>query len=310
MIAVYVLGGLILALALFDRFFPVRAANAALRMERWRAGLAVRSANIAGFAMPYLEGGDGAPLVLVHGFGGDKDNFVRVSAFLRRRYRIVIPDLPGFGDASRDPKASYRIADQVERLDRFIAALGLGRVHLGGNSMGGAIVAEYAGRHPDKVASLWLLDAAGTAAAHDTPLVRDYLATGRFPLLLKSEGDFSGLMRATMSRRPFFPSSLKRILGRRAVADYELHARILGEVASDSPALEAQFSRIETPALIVWGGEDRILDRRGAAALQALLPHGRLVVMPGIGHLPMLEAPRRAAKDYLAFRRSLDRASA
>ena len=65
-----------------------------------RARLVLKRLTIAGLDMPYLEGGRGEALVLVHGFGGDKDNFTRLAGFLTCKYRVIIPDLPGFGDVA------------------------------------------------------------------------------------------------------------------------------------------------------------------------------------------------------------------
>src|SRR5262249_61814458 len=80
----------------------------------------------------YLEGGSGEPLILVHGFGATKDNFTRVAAYLTPHYRVLIPDLPGFGDSSKSETASYSITQQVQWLHAFATALGVGGVHLGG----------------------------------------------------------------------------------------------------------------------------------------------------------------------------------
>lgn len=281
----------------FERLAPARAARLALALERRRCRLSLRSAAIPGALMPYLEGGSGAPVVLLHGFAADKDNFTRAAGHLTGAYRVVIPDLPGFGDASRDPQASYGIDDQVANLKAFLDALGLSRVHLGGNSMGGFIAARFAQRHPGMVASLWLLDAAGTEAAYDNALLRRYRDTGEMPLLLRSPAQFDHLLRATMARRVFIPWSIRHELARRGAADFALHTRIMREVHA-SPLLAGS---IGAPALVVWGENDQILSPAGAAALQAILPDSRMIVMPGIGHLPMVEAPRAAARAYRTF---------
>lgn len=294
----------ILLLLLLDRCVPATAARWGLGLERRRSGLRCKTATLPGFTMPYLEGGAGEPLLLIHGFAGDKDNFTRMARFLTPHYRVICPDLPGFGDASREPQASYSMVAQAERIVALMDALGLQRVHLGGNSMGGFIATQLAGLHPERVASLWLLDAAGTAAAHDTDIFTHYLATGDMPLLVRTEADFARLMRATTHKTPFLPYSVKITLARRAMADLALHRGILQQLAG-APLLEAQFSTLATPALIVWGAEDRILNPAGAQALQVLLPDSAVVLMPHIGHLPMLEAPRRTAQDYLHYRRNL-----
>jgi len=176
--------------------------------------------------------------------------------------------------------------------------------------MGGFIAAEFAARHPHRIASLWLLDPAGTAAAQDTPMVRQYLAGGEFPLLLRSTAGIGPLLKAIASRPPLLPPSVKTVLARRAVADRALHARILDDVAHRSPTLEQRLPLITAPTLIVWGAEDKVLSPRGAAVLHERLPHSRVVLMPGIGHVPMMEAPKATAADYLRFRDHLRLAAA
>jgi pimeloyl-ACP methyl ester carboxylesterase len=289
-----------LALAALDRFAPEPAARLALAFERKRAGLTVRQCAVDGWNLPYLEGGYGEVLILIHGFGGDKDNFTRVAGHLTPRYRVIVPDLPGFGDATRMDNASYSIADQVERLHAMFAALGLKQFHLGGNSMGGFIATEYAARFPAQVRSLWLLDAAGTEASAQTPVIDHYLASGEIPLLMKTTDGIDQMFKATMEKSPFLPRSLKQHLALRAVADFPLHTKIMQQVAASTP-LEQCYQAIATPALITWGSADKILSPAGAAAFAAILPNSRTIIMKGFGHLPMVEAPRRTARDFMQF---------
>jgi pimeloyl-ACP methyl ester carboxylesterase len=297
MFFLYALGGAVLALAAADRLLPGPVARASLALERKRYGLTLRRASL-----PYLDSGAGKEvLLLVHGFAGDKDNFTRIARLLAPHYRVIIPDLPGFGDARRDPSARHNMAAQVEHLRAFMAELGVRRFYMGGNSMGGFIAAEYAARYPEQVASLWLLAPAGTDEAHRSQAFQQYLAGGGMPLLVREPRDFDTMMAACMARPPFFPYSLKHELARRAVADYELHCAIMRELV-DSPKLRGP---IQTPALIVWGTEDRILSAKGAAATKALMPNARVVMIEGIGHLPMLEATRNTTRDFLEFQRSL-----
>ncbi len=299
-LAVLAATGAVAALVL-EYAAPAVAARGWLTLERARARLRVRRAAIPGSAIPYLDGGRGEPLVLVHGFGGDKDNFTRIARFLTPHFHVVAPDLPGFGDAGRDPDTDYGIGAQVGRLRAFLEALGLGRAHLGGNSMGGYIAAQYAATYPNDVRSLWLLDAAGTAAAGDTELFREYAATGEFVLLVRTEADFAALLGAAMHCAPWAPPSLLRVLARRAVVDSALHRRIFRDISLGSPSLEPLLPSIAAPCLIVWGREDRILNPAAAAIMQALIPRSAVVVMEDTGHLPMIERPRATARDFLRF---------
>ena len=110
----------------------------------------------------YLHGGQGPVLIAVHGFGGDADNWLRISPALTRQFRVIVPDLPGFGQSSgqsterstgNEPLA-FDIESQVERLHAFVQALGVSPVVLVGNSMGGWISAAYAARYPGEIKGL------------------------------------------------------------------------------------------------------------------------------------------------------------
>jgi triacylglycerol lipase len=298
------LGAALAALVLFAYLFPERATAFGMGLERRVGGLTARSLHVDGVDMPYLEGGQGKVLLLIHGFGGDKDNFTRIARFLTPHYRVIIPDLPGFGEATRDPKASYAIADQVARVHSFLTKLGIARLHMGGNSMGGYIATQFAVPYGHMVESLWLLDPAGTRASFDNAMFTRYEQTGANPLLVKRVEDFDETIRATTHKAPF----VRTTLARRAVGDFELHTRIMRQL-QDGPMLEETYQPIGTPALIVWGKEDEILSVKGAAAFKAFIPNSEVILMNGIGHLPMLEAPKVTAQDYLKFRAQLPRLS-
>lgn len=301
MMLLYVFSAALLLLALFGRLAPAQAARLGLALERKRCGLVAKHASL-----PYLEGGSGSEvLVLVHGFGGDKDAFTRIAAYLVPHYRVIIPDLPGFGDARRDPGAAHDMAAQVAHLRQFLTQLNVQRCHLGGSSMGGFVASEYAARHPEQVASLWLLAPTGTDASLDVPYFHEYDRSGDMPLLVRTVADYQALLDACMARPPFIPYCLKRQLALRAVADYALHVKIMRDLTA-SPRLAGP---IRAPALIVWGKQDRMLNPKAAAVMHALMPNSQVVLMDGIGHLPMIEAPRVAARDFLAFQRGLAQAA-
>lgn len=294
------------ALVAFDLLAPGTSARALIGLERARAGLTAKRIRVDDFDVAYLEGGAGAPLVLIHGFGADKDNFTRVAAYLTPHHRVLVPDLPGFGDSSRRDGTTYAIAAQAERVRAFARAVGLGRVHLGGNSMGGFIATEYALAHPDEVASLWLLAPAGTRVGFDSELTRHLAASGENRLVARNAVEFAQTMEFVMARPPFVPYSVRRLMGERAAADYPFHLRIFDEVGPSRPTLDERLRGLATPALVVWGTADRALNPQAAAVYAAAMPNARTVSMDGIGHLPMLEAPAETAAAYLAFRAALD----
>lgn len=304
MLFVYIILAALAIVFLAARFAPEAMTAYGLMLERRISGLSTRTVHVDGFDMPYLEGGKGEVLLLIHGFGGDKDNFTRIARFLTPHYRVIIPDLPGFGEATRIDKASYMMADQVARIHTFITKLGIARLHMGGNSMGGFISAQFAAPYGHMVDSLWLLDPGGTLASHTSAMFLNYEKTGDNPLLVKRVEDFDKTVAATTHKAPFLPRFARTALGRRAVADFELHTRIMRDLAA-SPLLENTFQPMPTPALIVWGKEDQILNPAGAESFRLLFPNSKVILMEGIGHLPMAEVPQQTAHDYLAWRASL-----
>jgi pimeloyl-ACP methyl ester carboxylesterase len=283
--------------------------DSAYSLERSRAGLQRKEISLAdGTRIVYLDGGAGAPLVLVHGFGADKDNFTRVARLLTPHYRVIAPDLVGFGESAHRTDVDYRYAAQAERLRAFVQALGLSRIDLGGNSMGGAIAMSYAAQHPQEVASLWLIDCAGIAEAPPSELAKIVTTTGENPLMITKESDFPAFLKFVMSDPPYIPGSVMDVLARERIANQALERLVFRQIATDS--VSASIKGLATPTLIVWGDEDRALSVGTVPVLQALLPNAQAIVMPHIGHAPMIERPRQSAEDYLRFRAGLPSAAA
>jgi abhydrolase domain-containing protein 6 len=115
--------------------FPAATFALLTNLERNAAGLQPQRISIEGLQIEYLEGGKGEPLVLLHGFGGDKDNWTRFGKHVTPHFKVIAPDLPGFGESSADPDLNYTISAQVDRVKAFVQALGIPAFHLGGNSM-------------------------------------------------------------------------------------------------------------------------------------------------------------------------------
>jgi pimeloyl-ACP methyl ester carboxylesterase len=275
--------------------------DTAYSLERSRAGLARKEIALAdGTHIVYLEGGSGAPLVLVHGFGADKDNFTRVARYLTPHYRVIVPDLVGFGESSHRADLDYHYAAQASRVHDFTQALGLARFDLGGNSMGGGIAMSLAAQHPQEVASLWLIDCAGIAAAPPSELAHIVTTTDANPLIITKESDFPAFLKFVMSDPPYIPGSVMDVMARERMANQPLERQVFQQIARDS--VDASIRGLQTPALIVWGDEDRALSVGTVPVLKSLLPNAQAVVMAHVGHAPMIERPQQTADDYLRFR--------
>lgn len=285
---------------------PAGFVQLAVAVERWVGRLHHREIDISGFHLHYLDSdGPGETLLLVHGFGGDKDNWTRIARHLSGRYRVVAPDLPGYGESDSPMDARYGIADEVERLHAFVGALGLTRIHLGGNSMGGNIAAVYAARYPNEVGSLWLIANSGLSTAPVSELRKSIAETGQNRLIPSTPEQFREMLGFVMSRPPPVPDPVIDVLAARAIKAHDLRQKQFEDLMTEASALEPLIAGLPIPTHILWGEQDRALHVGGADVLLALLPQASKTVMPGIGHVPMLEAPEAAALDYIAFRQTL-----
>lgn len=297
-VAVFVVGIAVLYLA------PEKVTTAAVGFERGLAGLERKEIDLPdGSHYVYLEGGKGEPLMLLHGFGANKDNFIRVARFLTPHYHVIVPDHIGFGESGRPAEADYRTAAQAQRLRALAQALGIDTLHLGGSSMGGHISMMYASLYPNEVKSLWLLDPGGIWSAPRSELRTIIAETKENPLLAKDEEAFARTFDFVMSDPPFIPRPMLNVMAQERIRNYRLEQRIFEDLNTDSA--EKYVTGLVTPTLIVWGDEDRAIHVATAEILHGMLPNSRVMIMPGIGHLPMLERPRQSAEDYLQFRARL-----
>jgi pimeloyl-ACP methyl ester carboxylesterase len=286
---------------------PEKATKLAINMERERSGLTRKEINLPGdLHYVYLEGGKGEPLMLLHGFGADKDNFTRVARFLTPHYRVIIPDHVGFGESSHPQDADYSAGVQAARIRTFAKALGITKLQLGGNSMGGHISMMYASLYPDEVKSLWLLDPGGIWSAPPSELREVISTTGENPLMARNEDEFAKIFAFVMADPPFIPRPMLNVMAKERIRNYELEKRILKDIVNDSA--EKYVTGLKTPTLIVFGDKDRVINPATAEVLHKLMPRSEVIIMKGIGHLPMIEQPQKSAEDYLKFRATLDQA--
>ncbi len=292
--------GLLIALAGLYYASPAWLARAGIDAERLAAGLHENAITVNGTRFAFLEGGDGPVIVLVHGFGGDKDNFLRFARRLTHDYRVVIPDLPGFGESTRDMKAAYDIVSQAGRLDVFIKSMGISSFHLGGHSMGGAIAGEYAAQHPDRVESLLLVAPAGVLSAPASELMKMF-DRGENPFIVNNAADFRRLMDLNFVHQPFFPRPVRIYYQQKFVSSRDFLKKAVGDLTSHRYSLEERIGRYPGPVLVIWGKEDRILNPGGAEILKSHHPGLKVELIEQCGHLPIMEYPEKSAMVYRRF---------
>lgn len=295
---------LILAAAAATLYFSPTALLATVQfVEQQMAGFSSRQVQVGDFNIHYYEGGpqDAPTVLLIHGFGADKDNWLQFSRDLTRNYHVIALDLPGFGDSSKNPDADYALNAQTERLAAFVKQLGLSQLNLVGNSMGGEIAALYAARYPQQVRSLALFANAGITSPKPSEL-QQILARGEpNPLLVSNAADFSRLMAFVFVTPPPMPESLKQHFAERSIANHDLNQKIFNQLIGNPVQLEAELSNIQAPTLLLWGDQDRLLDVSSIEVMKPLLKQPSVVIMQACGHAPMIERPEETLMHYQAF---------
>ena len=257
------------------------------------------------------DSGDEEPVVLVHGLGGQWQNWLENIPRLALDRRVVAMDLPGFG---LTPEPSEDEGITIPRYGRYVNELcdklGLGQIELVGNSMGGYIAAEVAIQFPERVERLALVSAAGISSAEtlEAPIltfgrIATAIATNaasrfrrlaarpvtrhcslalvaRHPRLLKPDLAYEGFFKG--AGKPGFDDAL------RACLNYDFRDRL---------------PDVKVPTLIVWGEKDSIIPVRDADEFERLIEDSRKLVMKDTGHIPMAERPQAfndVLEDFLA----------
>lgn len=276
---------------------------AAMDIEHGRAGLDVATLQVDDIRWSYLRNdwqADRPTLVLLHGFSADNNNWPRFIGELGDGYNILAPDLPGHGASTTDLKLAYDIDTQSRRLLSLLTALGVEKFHIAGNSMGGAIAARAAWLAPGRVLSLGLVNAAGV---HKHPSELDArIKEGKNPLVIRQQGDLDTVLIWAMAKPPFMPWPVKSVMERQGLARAALNDHIFADLRRDNSIDQSKIlPEVVAPTLVLWGDQDRLLNVGNAAEFANLMPDARIVIMPGIGHMPMLEDPAESARIYREF---------
>ena len=261
----------------------------------------LKRAEIDGIPVNYVDvgSGDEDPVVLVHGLGGQWQNWLENIPRLALDRRVVAMDLPGFGLTPEPEDEEISIPGYGRYVNALCDKLGLGEIDLVGNSMGGYVAAEVAIQFPERVSRLVLVSAAGISSAETLqapiltfgriataiatnsaaryrklaarPLTRhaSLALVARHPRLLKADLAYEGFFKG--AGKPGFDDAL------RASLDYDFRDRL---------------PEVKVPTLIVWGERDSIIPVRDADEFERLIEDSRKIVMKDTGHIPMAERPQ------------------
>jgi 4,5:9,10-diseco-3-hydroxy-5,9,17-trioxoandrosta-1(10),2-diene-4-oate hydrolase len=262
------------------------------------------NAEIDGLPIRYLAGGEGPPLVLLHGAGDNSLDWRWVMPTLAATHRVYAPDLPGSPDSAR-PAAGYSPAFFERFVASFVDALGIGRAAFVGNSLGGLVALRVALSEPARVGALVLVDSAGLGPEVNpafTSVNVPGLAEAAMPFWRTPLGAYQRAWGRTVLLFARPPGSVPRewLAEQRRLAQspgyLEAHLsalRALVRPLGQREVLVERLPSLEVPTLVVWGSRDRVFPESHARGAVARLREGSLAVIPGCGHMPHVECPAR-----------------
>jgi pimeloyl-ACP methyl ester carboxylesterase len=257
--------------------------------------------SVGGTKIHTMIGGQGPPLLLLHGAGGNP-GWRRSIAALAERFTVYVPTHPGFGQS--DSADWMETASDLARFYLwFLDEVGLKKVHLGGWSLGGWTAAELAVMNPDVLERVVLVAAVGLK-----PEQGEILDIFFYPL---------EQLRGFMVHDPSTVPEWQELYGQAATPEErdlqlrnrEMAARLTWKPYMFNPRLPHFLPRVKVPTLIIWGQQDRIVPAICGHQYQRLLPNAELRLLDNCGHQPYLEQPEAFSGLLLDFLGADDRVS-
>ncbi len=259
----------------------------------------------------YLDwGGNGHPILFLHGGGINAHTWDVVSLMLRERYHCIALDQRGHGDSEWSPAIDYGVATQVGDVEGFIEKLGLANPVLVGQSMGGLNSIAYAIRHSAKMKGLVVVDVGPEINSEGTQRIREFSSTPELESLeafLERAVKFNPIRDPRVLRRSLFYNLRQLPTGKWSLKHDQRRAsddswRIAAE---QRERILRDVSNISCPTLILRGGKSDVLTDDAAERFAHMLPHARWVRVENAGHNVQGDNPRGLLDAMNPFLRDL-----
>lgn len=245
---------------------------------------------INGLETYYAVEGQGAPVVLLHGWGTSSQSLTPLCGALATTFHVLAVDLPGFG-WSQPPPSAWGAQEYAGHILRLMQETGIDRAGLVGHSFGGRVAIALAAAEPPRVSRLALVAPSGVRPPRGAGYYLR-LATAK---LVKRFFSLPGW--GTTGQR-----ILAKVTSRVGSRDYRAAGNMrptLVKVVNED--LTPILPVIQAPTLILWGDRDQEVPRSAMEIMATKIPQSRLVVFPGAGHFPFLDAPEEFAKTLKEF---------
>lgn len=258
-----------------------------------------------GCEVHYTEHGDGMPILMIHGLGGNVWDFRYLDDAFYKKYRVIRVDMPGFG-LSDYPDSKVSLTQTYNDYFKWlIDTLHLDSMYVMGNSMGGMMAWNIANTYPEKVRKLILFNSAGynipeTLKATNAYLMRNNILQWNLRKGIPKSFTKSGMHRTLYNRSSLMTKdNIQRIndmWNREGNLEHIIRVASTDDYPSSDP-----IKNVQCPTLIIWGKYDIIIPVKYAYSFKNDIAHSELIVYDSCGHVPMLEIPDKVIKDITPF---------
>ena len=235
---------------------------------------------VCGLDINYICKGEGETVLVLHGWGSNIELFASMTAILSQKYRVVAPDMPGFG-LSDEPKEPWCVDDYVDFVLKFLEDFKPEKLIVLGHSFGGRVIIKMASRDlPFEIEKVILVDSAGVKPEKT--------------LMQKVRQRSYKIGRRVLETAPakaLFPDALEEFRLSHGSADYNSATPVMRQtlVKTVNEDLRELMPNMKMPVLLVWGENDDATPLSDAKIMESLMPEAGLVTLKGAGHYSFLE---------------------
>ncbi len=244
--------------------------------------------SVNGLTIAYSRHGEGTPLVLIHGFPLDHSIWQDLIPHLEVEFEVILPDLRGFG-MSASATEPYGMSDMADDIAGLLDHLEIGTTALAGHSMGGYVALAFASKYPQRIRGFGLVSSQALADPPDRKQGRYKTAED---VQQKGVGVVVETMAPKLSAHPGVQDYARGLIARQSSEGIIGALKAMAEREDGTSVLSA----LSVPITLVHGDADALIPIERAREIKSLAPAAHLTELPGIGHLPMMEAAEKTAQ--------------
>ncbi len=249
--------------------------------------------NIDGINIAYARRGQGAPLVLIHGYPLDHSIWEQLLPFLDQDFDVIMPDMRGFGQSDA-MEADDSILDYASDIAKLLAHLKISRAYVAGHSMGGYVALAFARMYGERLTGLAMVSSQMAADTQERKSSR--YATAE-QVLREGVQPVVDAMAPKLSSDPVIQEFAREVISRQSPLGV---ASALRAMASRPDSSEI-FREFAFPVVIIHGDTDALIPVERGQEMKDALPAARYVELHGVGHMPMMEDPKGLSQALHAF---------